>query len=50
MLNAQDTVLCSHFARESEVGVATEKVLWKKLSKGWTLLNEVWREAVRWTI
>ena len=30
----------------SGVRVVAEKVLWKKLSKGWTALNEIWRETV----
>ena len=36
LLNAQDTVLCSYFARDQEsgMGFGTGKALWKKLSKG----------------
>jgi len=26
--------------------VVAEKVLWKKLSKGWTALNKIWRGTV----
>jgi hypothetical protein len=46
LLNAQDTVLCSYFAQRSgERGEGrSRKVLWKKLSKGWTALNETWRD------
>jgi hypothetical protein len=30
----------------SGVRAVAEKVLWKKLSKGWTALNEIWRGTV----
>jgi hypothetical protein len=52
LLHAQDTVLCSYFAQRSgeqgctRVRVVAEKVRWKKLSKGWTTLNEIWRGPV----
>jgi hypothetical protein len=35
-----------HKDRVSRVRFIAEKVLWKKLSKGWTALNEIWRGTV----
>jgi hypothetical protein len=35
-----------HKDRVSWVRVEAEKVLWKKLSKGWTDLNKIWRGTV----
>jgi hypothetical protein len=40
---------CSHTSHKDlvrGVRVVAEKVRWKKLSKGWTVLNEIWRETV----
>ena len=35
-----------HKDRVSGLRVVAEKVLWKKLSKGWTALNKIWRGTV----
>ena len=35
-----------HKDQVSGLRVVAEKVLWKKLSKGWTALNEIWRGTV----
>jgi hypothetical protein len=37
-----------HKDRVSGVRDVAEKVGWKKLFKGWTALNEIWRGTVGW--
>jgi hypothetical protein len=45
-----ETRSCAHTLHKDRVSgvrvVVAEKVLWKKLSEGWTALNEMWRGTV----